>query len=563
MKGSKKNIKAKGKHLLWDPHLNKGTAFTLEEREDFSLTGLLPSHVSSIEEQVQRRYRNFCEKKTDLEKYVFLSDLQGRNATLFYRLVLEHITEMLPYIYTPTVGAVSLDYSIQYQQSKGLFLTFDMKDEIETILERTKREEVEVIVITDGGRTLGLGDVGIGGMVIPIGKLALYSLFGGIAPAKTLPIFLDVGTDNEELLRNPLYLGRKTRRVVGDEYNAFVDTVVKAIKKVYPKALLQWEDFAREHALPLLERYKDKILSFNDDIQGTAASTLAGLISAVKKKRSKFEREKILIYGAGSAGLGIANIVKSYLQYLGLSEEEALDRIYMIDLLGLLHDEQTHLSPEQLLFAKKQHTLTSFRKKHGKIGLHETIKQGKITILIGVSAHKGAFDKKAVRLLLKNSSQPIIFPLSNPNEKSEAEPKSLCYWSKGKALVATGSPFPSFVYKGIKKTVPQCNNVYIFPAFGLAAASGFLTKITEKMFLAAAEELSNHAGSHLFPPFTELRDITKFIAARILKTAEEENLLNEKAPSAMDNYLHSLMWYPDYHTYEPHTIIEEKPVYRS
>ncbi len=551
MKKGKKKITSQGVELLWDPHLNKGTAFTLEEREDFHLTGLLPSHVSSIEEQLERRYRNFSEKKSDIEKYVFLSDLQNRNATLFYRLVLKHVEEMLPYIYTPTVGAISIDYSVQYQQSHGLFLSIDMKDEIEAILHRTKREDIEVIVVTDGGRILGLGDVGIGGMAIPVGKLALYSLFGGIPPSKTLPVFLDVGTDNENLLRDPLYLGRKTRRVSGREYDEFVDIFVQTIKKIYPKALLQWEDFAKEHAQPLLDRYQHTLLSFNDDIQGTAASTLAGILSATKKKHSRLDREKILIYGAGSAGMGIARIIKSYLEHLGLTEEEALDRIYLFDLLGLLHDEQTHLSPEQLLFAKKGHIIKEWKKKKGIINLYETIKKAHITTLIGVSAHKGAFDKKAVRLLLKNTSHPIIFPLSNPNEKSEAHPHDLLKWSKGGALVATGSPFPPFIHKKIKKQIPQCNNVYIFPAFGLAAASGFLAKITEKMFLAAAEELSERANHNLFPPLEELRETTKFLAEKILLVAKEEGCVHGKLPSTLEPFLNSLMWYPDYPKYEP------------
>ena len=550
MKKGKKKVSSFGVELLWDPHLNKGTAFTLEEREDFHLTGLLPSHVSTIEEQLERRYRNFCEKKTDIEKYIFLSDLQHRNATLFYRLVLYHVKEMLPYIYTPTVGAISIDYSAQYQQSRGLFITIDMKDEIETILLKTKREDVEVIVVTDGGRTLGLGDVGIGGMAIPVGKLALYSLFGGVSPSKTLPIFLDVGTDNENLLRDSLYLGRKTRRVSGTEYDEFIDHFVQAVKKVYPQVLLQWEDFGKEHALPLLERYQETLLSFNDDIQGTAASTLAGILSATKKKGSRLDREKILIYGAGSAGMGIAKLIKSYLEYLGLTEQEALERIYLFDLLGLLYDEQMNLSPEQRVFAKKGDLVRGWGKKGELIGLYETIKEGKITTLIGVSAHKGAFDKKAVTLLLKNTSRPIIFPLSNPNTKSEADPHDLLQWTKGEGLVATGSPFPPFIDKKGEKAIPQCNNVYIFPAFGLAAATGFLTKITEKMFIAAAIELSERWTTDLFPPFNELREITKFLAEKILVVAEQEGHIRGKLPANIEPFLNSLMWYPEYSKYE-------------
>ena len=509
-------VDLKGKALLFDPRWNKGTAFTKEEREKFVLTGLLPPHISTIKEQLERRYHNFSEKKTPLAKYEFLINLQNRNEVLYYRLVLEHVTEMLPYVYTPTVGDASLDYSMQYQQSRGVFISYEKKDDIEKIFKNSGKPEVDVVVVTDGERILGLGDVGIGGMVIPIGKAALYTLFGGVRPERILPVFLDVGTNNEHLLNDPYYIGSRKRRVTGPEYDAFIERFVKSVRKVYPKALLQWEDFSKDHAELLLNRYRNETASFNDDIQGTAAVVLAGLISATKQKGQGIGDEKIAIFGAGSAGLGIANLIVDYLAYQGVTKEEAYNNIYLIDKDGLVHDGP-------------------FGKTPGLKTLEEVVSFAKITTLIGTSAQPRVFTEKIVKEMLKSTEEPIIFPLSNPNSKAEADPADLYKWTHGKAIVATGSPFPN---------TAQCNNVCIFPAFGLLASTTYLKTLPNELFIVAAEALSETSGNKLFPDFKNLRDSTKHIAKALLKTVLEKNLALTP-PKSLDD----AMWFPDYEPY--------------
>lgn len=545
--GKKIKVPYKGRDLLRNPLLNKGTAFTKSEREALDLVGLLPSHVSNIEEQLTRRYLNFSAKHSKIAKYEFLSELQNRNEILFYRLVLEHVTEMLPYVYTPTVGDVSLLYSLQYNQSRGLFISFDMQDRIEEILESYEKKDVQVIVVTDGGRILGLGDVGIGGMVIPIGKAALYTIFGGIDPAKCLPIMLDVGTDNEDLLNDPLYLGMKHRRLHGEKYDQFLDKFAKAVKKVFPQALLQWEDFPREQAYTLLERYRNEICSFNDDIQGTAAVALAGILAAVRKKKSTLLSEKIAIFGAGSAGIGIANLIVDYIEFLGHSRQEAISHIYMLDRRGLIHDSLPDLTPEQSVFARSSKEIEFWRVNKEIVTLSEVVEEAKITVLIGVSTHKGAFEKNIIKQMLENTPMPIVFPLSNPNSKAEADPEDLFKWTKGNIIVATGSPFPPVEYKKIAHHIPQCNNVYIFPAIGLAAAALSIKKITGKLFITAAEALSRTSLSCLFPPISHLREVIRQIAIEVAEAAIEEGLA---PPANVEELIDQNMWFPAYPEYD-------------
>ncbi len=510
-------IDLKGKALLFDPRWNKGTAFTKKEREQFGLMGLLPPHISSIEEQIKRRYENFKQKPTPLAKYEFLVNLQNRNEVLFYRLVLEHVEEMLPYVYTPTVGDASLDFSIMFHESRGVFISYEKKDDIELILKNSGKPEVDVIVVTDGERILGLGDVGIGGMVIPIGKASLYTLFGGVRPERILPVFLDVGTNNEFLLKDPHYIGSRKQRVVGAEYDKFIDRFVKSVRKVYPKAMLQWEDFSKEHAQALLDRYQKETASFNDDIQGTAAVVLSGLISATKMKKTKLQDEKIAIFGAGSAGLGIANLIVDYLVYQGIPKEKGYANIYLIDKEGLINNGP---------FGKAAKLKT----------LEEVVSFFQITTLIGTSAQSRVFTENIVMSMLKSTENPIIFPLSNPNSKSEADPKDLYKWTHGKAIVATGSPFPN---------TPQCNNVCIFPAFGLLASATYLKCLPNELFLIAAESLSKMAGDKLFPEFTKLRESTKFIAGELLKKVIELKLDLTEPKS-----INEKMWFPAYEVYE-------------
>ncbi len=510
-------ISLKGRALLFDPRWNKGTAFSKAEREKFGLSGLLPPHISTISEQLERRYTNFTGKKTPLEKYEFLVNLQNRNEVLFYRLVLEHVQEMLPYVYTPTVGDASLDFSMQYHQSRGVYISYEKKDDIEKILKNSGKPDVDVIVVTDGERILGLGDVGIGGMVIPIGKASLYTLFGGVRPERILPVFLDVGTNNEKLLKDPYYIGSRKARVTGVEYDKFIDRFVKSVRKVHPRALLQWEDFSKDHAELLLTRYREETASFNDDIQGTAAVVLAGLISATKAKGSSLKNETIAIFGAGSAGLGIANLIVDYLVHLGESREIAYNNIYLIDKNGLVHDGPFGKAPDLKT-------------------LEEVVSFVKITTLIGTSAQPRVFTETIVQEMLKATPQPIIFPLSNPNSKAEADPADLYKWTHGKVIVATGSPYPN---------TPQCNNVCIFPAFGLLASVTYLKHLPNQLFITAAIALSETAApGKLFPEFSKLRDSTKHIAKTLLKKVCELDL-NLTEPLEID----SKMWFPDYEEY--------------
>lgn len=538
-----------GKELLFHPLYNKGSAFTEEERRAFHLTGLLPTHISSMEEQVRRRLLNFRSKPSSIEKSKFLMDLQNRNEVLFYRLLLENVTEMLPYVYTPNVGEIALQYSLQYHQSRGVYISIDQEEEIETILKNSECKEAKIIVVTDGGRVLGLGDIGVGGMAIPIGKLTLYTLFGAIHPENVLPIFLDVGTNNELYLNDPLYMGKRARRPSTERYTQFLDKFVYALKKVYPKVLLQWEDFSREHALPILERYQGVISSFNDDIQGTAATALAGVIAALKLKQGKMIEEKIAIFGGGSAGMGIANLLVDYLVFKGVDKAVARSLIYIIDKDGLVHEGQKEIREEHKPFAKSQKELASWKKRE-IYTLRNVVKEAKITILIGVSAIKDAFDRKIVKQLAKNTTRPIIFPLSNPNSKSEGEPEKIYRWTKGKGIIAVGSPFPTFTYKGAAVSIPQCNNVYIFPSMGLAASAGNISKITQSLFITAAEALSEVSGPFLFPPFAALRKATQYVAEKILIQAEKEGLLREPLKESPNKTIQKQLWFPEYAAYE-------------
>lgn len=526
----------KGIDLLRAPLLNRGTSFTLKEREIFQLQGLLPHHVSDINEQVKRRYANFLSKTSDIDKYHFLSALQDRNEVLFYRLVIEHVEEMLPFIYTPTVGEATLDYSLQYRQSRGLYISYDLRHSLDQILSQIDGKMIDVIVVTDGGRILGLGDMGVGGMAICVGKLALYTLFGGISPYRVLPILLDVGTNNDALLKDPLYLGVRHQRIKGEEYDSFLEQFVQAIKKHCPKALLQWEDFPREHAHKLYHRYQNVHCSFNDDIQGTATVSLAAILSGLRMAGRKFQEEKICILGAGSAGLGIAELFVEFAASQGIDRDLARKQIYFVDTEGLVQKSFSKMTPELLPFAKEG--------KKPFMSLEEVIQHYPITTLIGVSTAKGAFTKKLVKRMLKYTKRPIILPLSNPTQKAEADPNDLMKWTKGQAIVATGSPFPGF---------PQCNNVLVFPAIGLATSAVRMKMIPVDSFLIAANVLSSYATTRLFPEFHQLRSVTKAMAYAIAKDAIEKGLA-EKVDD-LESLLDQVMWYPEYPELFPSTLL--------
>lgn len=549
-------LSLKPTEILDTPLINKGTAFTKEERDSLGLHGLLPYHISTLQEQVQRRYENFKQKPDQLSKYIFLSSLQNRNEILFYRLVAEHISEMVPLIYTPTVGDVSVHFSILYRQHRGLYLSYPLKDKIGEIIAAWPEKDVEVIVVTDGERILGLGDVGVGGMAIPQGKLALYTLFGGVHPAKVLPIMLDVGTNNQQLLKDTLYLGWRNPRIIGEQYYDFIELFVSAIKKRFPKVLLQWEDFAKPHARPLLEKYRDEVCSFNDDIQGTASVALAAIMGAVKMAHGKLKSQKIAMLGGGSAGIGIANLIVEAMKLDGCSDEQARKNFYIVDIDGLLHSQLTRLDPEQKKFARHFSELSQWQNAgKGTFSLLDVIHHAKPTILIGVSAQPNTFTEEIVTAMATYTERPIIFPLSNPTSRAEAKPEDLIRWTKGKAIIATGSPFAPVDYQGKKHFIAQCNNVYIFPGVGLGIIACKSPKVTEKMFIRAAQVLSDHAPmlkdptAGIFVPLEELRSVCREIAIAISQVAEDEGLVPKSSLKEIQRRVDEKMWYPEYPIY--------------
>ncbi len=543
--------------ILNDPLINKGTAFTQEERDALGLNGFLPFRVASLEEQMKRRYENFQHKSDQLSKYTFLAALQNRNEILFYRLVYEHLSEMVPLIYTPTVGDVSLHFSTLYRQHRGVYFSYPLQDKIHEVIDRISNKEVDVIVVTDGERILGLGDVGIGGMAIPQGKLALYTLFGGIHPSRTLPVMLDVGTNNPDLLNDPSYLGWRHPRITGDEYDSFVDTFVRAIKKRYPKVLLQWEDFAKPHAAPLLSKYKDQICSFNDDIQGTAAVTLGAILSACKAAGEKLKDQKIALLGGGSAGLGIAHLIVQAMKLEGLTEQQARRNFYVVDIHGLLHTRLPKMEVTQREFAQDAQEISNWKVKDpNHISLLDVMENAHPHVLIGVSTQTGAFTEEIVKRMAKHTERPIIFPLSNPTSKSEAKPQDLIKWTDGRAIVATGSPFAPVDYSGKKYLITQCNNVSIFPGVGLGIVACKSPKVTEKMFIRAAHVLSEHSplvkdpSSTLFPTLEGLRDVSRAIAIAVVQVAQEEELIDKTSLQEIEQMVDQKMWFPNYPIYK-------------
>ena len=550
-------IDAHPEQILNNPLLNKGTAFTQKERDDLKLNGHLPYQVSTIEQQVKRRYQNFLQQPSQLSKFIFLSALQNRNEVLFYRLVSEHASEMLPFIYTPTVGDVSLHYSSLYKEHRGLYLSYPLQDKMEEMIASLEKKEIDVIVVTDGERILGLGDVGVGGMAIPVGKLSLYTVFGGIHPARTLPVFLDVGTNNKELLADEEYVGWRHERIKGAEYDAFVDRFVKAIKKKFPGVLLQWEDFAKPHARPLLERYKDELLSFNDDIQGTAAVVLSAIISATRLEKKSLKDQKIVVLGGGSAGLGICSKILDALEAEGVSRKEAIKNFYIVDIDGLIHSKSQNLDDEQKKYAHDIAELSSWNVKNpSHITLLDVVQNVKASILIGVSAQSGAFTEEIIKEMAKHTDRPVILPLSNPTIKCEAHPENVLKWTKGKAIVATGSPFPIVEYEGKLYPIAQCNNVCIFPGLGLGVIAVKASKVTKKMFVTAANTLSDHSpmlkdpSASLFPSFEKLRSISREIAISVARVAQEEGVAEKTSHEELIKRIDKTMWSPVYPTYK-------------
>jgi malate dehydrogenase (oxaloacetate-decarboxylating) len=543
----------RGRAILEHAVLNKGTAFSHEERTRFKLHGLIPADIETLDQQTARLYQAYKNKTEDLSRHIFLRELQDRNETLFYRLIIDHIGEMLPMIYTPVVGVACQRFSEIYRRSRGLFIAYPERHLMEEMIANIELPDVKVIVVSDGERILGLGDQGIGGMGIPIGKISLYSACGGIFPGVALPVILDTGTDNEERLKDPFYFGWRHKRIRGKEYDDFVDLFVKAILKRYPNVLLQWEDFAKDHARALLERYRDQCCTFNDDIQGTASIALAGILAGVHVNKSDITKQQVVIYGAGSAGTGIADVISSEMQKRGLSKRDAGHQIWLIDRHGLIHTGMTDITPAQAPYAQVKEVVASLGMNPSKdILLEDVVEKVRPTILIGVSGCPKVFTEKAIRTMAKFAERPIIFPLSNPTSKCEALPADLIEWTEGKALVATGTAFPDVEYKGKTYKISQCNNYYIFPAMGLAVVAAQIKRVTDGMFAAVSEALSllspalKSEGAPLFPTPEQVRDIAKKLAFIAAKQAIEEKVALERSDDDLQKAIERTFWKPHY-----------------
>ena len=535
-----------GMDLVHNPTLNKGTAFTNEERKKLGLLGLVPPRVSTMDQQVQRLINNIRRQANDLQKYVEMISLLDRNETLFYRCVADYIDELMPIIYTPTVGAACQMYAHIFRRTRGIFITKYEKGSIKKVLQNWPHKDVRVIVVTDGERILGLGDLGCNGMGIPVGKLSLYTACAGIHPEQTLPITLDVGTNNEKLLNDPLYLGMAEKRITGAEYDALVKEFVEAVQEVFPKALLQFEDFANHNAFRLLEEYRDKVCTFNDDIQGTASVTLAGLFSTTRITKMPLKDMKILFHGAGEAAIGIADLIVLAMVAEGMSKEEAMGRCWFVDSKALVESTRTDL----------QHHKKPYAHKHAPVGsLAEAVKALKPTALIGVSGMAQQFTKEIIEDMSKFNKQPVIFALSNPTSKAECSAEQAYTWSDGKALFATGSPFDPFTYKGKTYVTGQGNNAYIFPGVGLGVVACESARVTDEMFYQAAKTLGSLVTQGdldtgmLFPPLTKIREVSAHIAVATMEIAYKRGFAKVAKPKDMLAFAKAAQYQPVYKKY--------------
>lgn len=543
-----------GPALLESPLLNKGSAFSQEERNNFNLTGLLPHNIETIESQSTRAYQQLSSFKSDLDKHIYLRNIQDTNETLFHHLIEHHLEEVMPLIYTPTVGLACEQFSKIYRRKRGLFISYPERHKIDDMLQNATKQNVKVIVVTDGERILGLGDQGIGGMGIPIGKLALYTACGGISPAYCLPIVLDVGTNNSHLLADPMYMGWRNPRITGEEYNEFVDLFIQAVKRRWPEVLLQFEDFAQTNATPLLNKYRHQLCCFNDDIQGTAAVSVGTLIAACLNKGEKLSDQRIAFLGSGSAGCGIAQHIVRQMQREGLTQEQARQQVFMVDRYGLLTDQIPDLQGFQKPLIQHIKDLSHWDINQ-RIGLEQVIKEGNISVLIGVSGQPGLFTQEVVESLCANTDHPIILPLSNPTSRVEATPQDITTWSHGKAIVATGSPFPPTLYKNQHIEVSQCNNSYIFPGIGLGVLAARATAISDNMLMAASQALADasmqykKAQGALLPPLSEIKPISKSIAYAVAQQAIADGLALPVSEETMQRRLVDNFWAPKYRTY--------------
>ena len=545
-------VDTRGEPLLRDPFTNKSTAFTAAEREELGLDGLVPPAVSTMDQQLARVYENYRVKQTPLERYIHLASLQDRNETLFFRLLHDHIDEMMPIVYTPVVGEACQQFSHIYRHPRGLYISYEQRDRIDAILENHAPPPA-VIVVTDGERILGLGDQGVGGMGIPTGKLSLYTACAGIPPYLTLPIMLDVGTDNQERLNDPLYLGLRHKRIRGGEYQDFIDRFVDAVMRVYPDAVLQWEDFLKGNAITQLARFRDRLCTFNDDIQGTAAVVVAGVYAALRMTGQAMRDQRVVLGGAGASAQGIANLLVSALRDAGLSGEEARQRICTVDSRGLVTEARAEMEDFKAAYARPVEEVATYAcSDPAHITLEETIRNFEPTILIGTSGAAGLFTEAVVRAMAAVNDRPIVFPLSNPTSKSECTAAEAIRWSDGRAIVATGSPFAPVVHRGRTHRIGQGNNAFIFPGVGLGLWVGGVRRVTDAMFLDAAQALArlvspaDLAQGAVYPELTRIRDCSHAVACAVIRRAVAEGHAAPGILPGLEETVSRAMWFPRY-----------------
>lgn len=551
----------KGKDVLANPLLNKGVAFTYEERQRLGLNGILPPTVLTLEEQVERAYEQFLAQPTMLRRNASLNDLYNRNVVLYYRLLSDHLSEMLPVVYTPTVGQAIQEYSHEYHRPGGIYLSIDDPEGIQQAFANTglTQEDVDLIVVTDSESILGIGDWGVGGINIAIGKLAVYTAAAGINPARVLPVVLDVGTNNEKLLEDPLYIGNRHYRIRGEQYEEFIDLFVQHALRQFPKALLHWEDLGNVNARNIINRYGEQILTFNDDIQGTGAVTLAAIISALKINGSSLRDQRVVVFGPGAAGIGNADQIRDAMVRTGLTKEEASARFWAIDYRGLLTEGMEDILEFQQPYVRHaEETMHWQRDLNGAISLLEVIRQVKPTILIGTSGVSGAFTEEIIKEMACHVERPVIMPMSNPTTLAEAMPEDLIRWTNGRALVATGSPFEPVSFEGITYEIGQSNNAFVFPGLGLGAIAVRASMITPNMFTAAADAVAkstrlDRQGASLLPSIEELKKVSFQVAIAVAQAAIEDHVAREQ-PEDLATAIRSLVWEPQYrpiHASEP------------
>ncbi|MGA3151837.1 MAG: NAD-dependent malic enzyme [Streptosporangiaceae bacterium] len=548
------------RQVLADPRINKGTAFSDEERAGLSIVGLIPPGHMTLEQQAARVYAQYQKQSGDMARNVLLTELHARNEVLFYRLLTSHLREMLPIVYTPTVGEAIENYSHEYRRPGGIYLSADRPDLIETSLRNSglAGDEVDLLVATDAGAILGIGDWGVGGIHIAVGKLAVYTAAAGIDPNRTLPVVLDVGTDRQSLLEDPLYIGNRHPRVADGEYDAFLDAFVFAVRKLFPRALLHWEDIGVRNARRLLERYRDQVRSFNDDIQGTGAVNLAAVLAAVQATGIKLTQHRIVIFGAGTAGVGIADQLSAAMKAEGLTDDQARARFWAVDRAGLLTADDSQLSRQQLRYARAPAEVAGWPRDPalGGVALAEVVRQVRPTILIGTSGRPGAFTEEIVRQMAGHADRPVIMPMSNPTELAEARPGDLIGWTGGRALVATGSPFGPVDHRGRRYAIGQANNALIFPGLGLGVIAARAERVTDGMLSAAAHAVASLVdaaapGAPLLPPVESLRETSLTVATEVARAAAADGVAEARLDGDIREHISQLMWRPVYRPVRP------------